>query len=227
MKMQEWGKSLGTDYWLSFADVETVGISTDDLITNFGWTQTTITATASDHLGDLLLPADIGVPGHGLTAGASSLLLSPLGFGGPAHYEFFKYQMGYAPTKLRARFLAAMTVHTANENTSGWGFAFGSPLTATNDLAFVYTDGTNFSIKNAGTGAGNVDVGAADDAVWHYFDIIITQDGSTVVGAIEWFIDAVSQGVIDLNADSWPALFGMSAATTNRPGLAKAHIWYE
>ena len=226
-RMQDWATSLGTDYWLSFADVETIGAAGDDLITDFGWTQTTVTATAGDGLADLLSATDVGAPGHGLTTALNSLLLSPLGFGGPAHYNFFKAQMGYAPSRLCVEFMGAMTVHSANENLSGWGLCFATPLTATNDLAFIYTDATNFSIKNIGTGAGNVDAGAADDAAWHIFKIVCTQDGSTVVGAIEWFIDGTSQGVIDLNADKWPAAFAMSATTTNRPALAWAHIWYE
>jgi hypothetical protein len=130
--------------------------------------------------------------------------------------------MGYAPTKLCAEFWAAMTVHSANETTSGFGFSTGSPATDTNHIAYIYTNGTNWHIRGTpGTGAFD-DAGAADDASWHKFKIVITSGGTT-----EWFIDGTSQGTITLVTDLYPTALAMHALTTNRPGIASGHVWYE
>jgi len=121
-------------------------------------------------------------------------------------------------------FWGAMTVHSAAELDSGWGFVEdgGSPATAADALAFIYTDNTNFAIQSNGSIVGSV--GAADDALWHKFRLEFDFNGF-----LTWWIDGALQqrNSVTITADQWPAKFGFAAGTTNRPGLGLAHVYYD
>ena len=88
-------------------------------------------------------------------------------------------------------------------------------------MAWIFTDGANFTLRSA----ADSDAGAADDALWHIFKIVVSAGGTS--DTIEWFIDGTSQGTIDRQTDLWPCSFGMHALTTNRPGLGWVHIYYK
>jgi hypothetical protein len=215
---QHWGSDLGTDYWFNAAG----GVTAADgvQLSKHGWNLVSLGETDASADADFLSSSDIGTPIQLLTNASGDLIESPAVFGDYIHGEGAAAFLGYSPTIMNVEFYAAMTVHSANENRSGWGLieAAGSVATAADQMAFIYTDGTNFTIRSAAAS----DAGAADDATWTRFKMIVTA-GST----IEWFIDGTSQGTLAVQADLWPCSFGMHALTTNRPALGWVHIWYE
>lgn len=227
VKGAEWGHSFGTDYWLHInpgLDIAgAASTATGDELAENGWTATSLVNTAGSGA-DFLSTADRGTPNHLLTNATADLLKSPAIFGDYDHLYFAKQALGYEPTKLIAEFLGAMTVHTADEPRSGWGFIEdgGSPATEADQLAFISTDGTNFQI---GGNAGTPINGQTDDANWHVFRIELNR----ATGLVTWAIDSVSQVMsttLAITGDEFPACFGFHALTTNRPALGTTHIWY-
>ena len=219
LKAQDWNRAAGTDFWY-FGGPASHGAAGDDLITDFGWTATSITSTQGT-LADLLSSADVGTPNISALDAASDLLVSPTIFGDYAHGLQASKILGYYPTRLCLEVYANFSVATANETTSGVGLSTGTPLTAGNHIAYIISNGTNFLLRNA---AGTTDAGAAVDNVFHLWKIV-----ATTASTIEWFIDGTSQGTLALTADLFPTAFaaGIVAAGTNRVNIAQAHVWYE
>lgn len=206
-----------TDFW--YVD-HAAGVAADELITDYGWTTTALSYTTTGG-GDLLASADTGSPNITILETANDLLLGPVLFGDYAHGLQAASILGYTPTTLNLEVYAAFTTNTGAETIGGFGFSTGSSLTATNHVAFIYSDGTNFAMRGTdGTGA-LTDVGAAKDVAYHLWKIVLTAGGSA-----EWFIDGVSQGTITLKTDMFPTAFSASVTTTNELGLAFAHAWY-
>jgi hypothetical protein len=219
----DWNRVLGTDYHAQFGP-ESITSATGRLLSDQGWVTTSLVETAGTGQ-DFLSESDRAAPPHILTDASGDLIQSPAVFGGAEHRRFFERQMGYAPTKLVVEFTGAMTVHSADETRSGWGVVeAGGTIGVDNDaLAYIRTDGTNFICRSA----GDADTGAADDAAWHRFRIEFSNNVAAGTNMVEWFIDGVSQGTLDLQTDLFPCSFGMHALTTNRPALANVDIWYE
>ena len=216
-----WTRSSGTDYWIK-AGVGVAGIAADEALTDYGWTLTSITSTAGT-LADLLTSAGVGTPNIMALDAASDLLLSPSMFGDYAGGLQAGQILGYTPTTLNLETYANFSVSTAAETTTGFGLSTGSSLTATNHIAFIYSDATNFAMRGTpGTGAFT-DVGAVRDATYHLWRIT-----ATAAGTVEWFIDGTSQGTITLVGDLFPTALSASvvAAGTNRVNIAWAHIYY-
>ncbi len=220
VKAQDWNRSAGTDFWL-LSEAEYAGAASDDLITNFGWTTTSI-ALASPTGGDFLASADVGTPNSLLFGADNDLLQSPTIFGDYAHGLMAGQILGHLPTRLIVEVYAAFTTNSANETRTGFGLteAGGTSGTANDAMAWIHTDGSNFTIRSA----ADSDAGDTDDANFHQFRIVVS---TGTADAIEWFIDGTSQGTMDSQEDLWPCSFGGFSSTTNRISLAFAHIWYE
>ncbi len=218
-----WSRSIGTDYWARFgAGVVSAQATAGELLSDYGWTTTSLVETAATGGGDFLDSADFSVPDHLLTDASADLLESPSIFGDYAGSRAAETILGYAPTALTCEFYGSWTVVTGTSNRSGFGLVQdgGAAGTAVDQLAWIYTDGTNFILRSSGDSS----VGALDDTDWHTWKIVVS-NGSTTA-AIEWFIDGTSQGTLDRLEDQWPVSFGMHALTTNRPAIAWLHIWY-
>jgi len=216
-----WSREVGTDYWFT-AGVGFEGIAADEILTDYGWTATSVAQTAGT-LADLMTSADVGTPNIAALDAASDLLLSPAIFGDYASALRAGAILGYTPTTLNLEVYANFSVATASETTTGFGLSTGSSLTATNHIAFIWGGISNFNIRGTpGTGAFN-DAGAAVDNNFHLWKVTATAGGS-----VEWFIDGTSQGTITLVEDLFPTAFSASvvAAGTNRVNIAWGHIWY-
>lgn len=222
---EEWNRAGGTDYWAFFGpESTTAAAGSSALITDSGWIVTSLAETAGAGA-DFLATGDRTAPAHILTDAATDALQSPSIFGDYGHAQMAAAILGYQPTRLVCEFYGAMTVHSANETISGWGFleAGGAGANAADHMAFIFTDGTNFTIRSA----ADSDAGAADDALWHTFKIVMSNTVAAGTDMVEWFIDGTSQGTMDLQTDLFPVSFSMYATTTNRPGLAWVHVFYE
>lgn len=217
---RDWSQAIGTDYWAKFGVGSTTAATT---LASFGWTVTALTETAATGAGDFMSSSDIGVPDHVLTDASGDLLQSPSMLGGYEGFLAAEDILGYPPTKLHVEFFGAFTVVTGTSNRSGFGLTEdgGTAGVAADELAWIYTDGTNFTIRSD----ADSDAGALDNVNWHLWKISVSTGSAT--DAVEWFIDGTSQGTMDRKTDEWPASFGMHALTTNRPGLSWVHAWYE
>lgn len=217
-----WETELGTDYWARFGIRSTIAETNGAALSENGWTTTSLVETAMSGAGDFLSSSDIGIEAHVLTDATGDLLQSPSVFGGNGHAQAAAAILGYTPTQMSVEFFASFTVVTGTSNRSGFGLTEdgGTAGVSADELAWIYTDGTNFTIRSD----ADSDVGALDNTDWHIWKIVVATGSAT--DAVEWFIDGSSQGTMDRKTDEWPVSFGMHALTTNRPALSWVHIWY-
>lgn len=239
----KWAHELGTDYWLhpteGLDQAQAAATTVGPLLAENGWVATSLVNTAgsgADFRGGTFTPGvgknrdgsfvDTGTPSHFLTNASGDLLQSPAMFGNADDMEAAAELAGMRnlPNILGCSFWGAMTVHTAAELNSGWGFteAGGSPDTAADAVAVIYTNNANFALQTNGSLVGAVQ--DADDALWHKFRIEIDFNGFTT-----WWIDGALQqrNAVAITTDVFPCSFGFHALTTNRPGLGLTHVYYD
>lgn len=231
-KGADWGSNVGTDYWLMFNSgqdlLAAASTATTEELAEAGWVATSLVNTAGSGA-DFASSSDKGTPGHALTDASADLLSSPAIFGDYVHMYAAMRMLGRdtLPRFLVADFWGAMTVHSADEPRSGWGFIEdgGSPATEADQLAFISTDATSFQIS--GNAATPVDL-VADDGSWHLFQIALDRETSKVWAAIDGttYLTPASSTTLAITGDEFPAKFGFHALTTNRPALGQTHIYY-
>lgn len=223
---QHWAFEAGSDYWLipgpDMLTAEDTG--SQQQIVEWGWTGADNVETAGAGA-DFMSAAD-RAPNHILTDGSGDILGTPAIFGDYDHARMAADIVGMKglPTDLICDFNGFMSVHSADEPTSGWGlFEDGATLsTEADQLAFISSDSANFQLA-ANAGAGDLtDTGDTDDALWHDFRIRLNLADDLAY----WYIDGTLQGSVAITSDEAPYKFGMHALTTNRPGLGIVHIWY-
>lgn len=214
-----WATDLGTDYiWTpgTMTDLNAGGTA-GGLMTGRGWVTTSLTF-ATPSANDFISSADaIGHAGV-LTDASGDILRSPIMFGDYNHARAVQQILGYLPTSLVLEVGADFTVASANETQTAFGFLEdgGTASVANDHLAAIYSDATNFGLRS---GAAS-DAGAVVDNAYHVWKIVVNST------QVEWFIDAVSQGTIALEADEWPVSFFAHSLTTNRFNLGWVHIYY-
>ena len=230
---KQWAEQIGSDYWLVTNPGIDIGIADSDTdpgaqlgLAAHGWTATSLVNTAGA-AADFASSADAANPNHLLTNADGDLLDSPAIFGEYGHMSAVQKMLGMPdlPRYLVCEAYAAMTVHSADEQDSivcGFIEDGGTPITAADILVGVITDGTNFYLAGAGS---DIDAGAADDALWHWFKIALDR----VSGKFHWSIDGTIQGtdVGTIIGDEFPVSFGFAAGVTNRPALSIAHVYYD
>ena len=220
----DWAEAAATDYWANFGS--TVGVPGNAIgdLDLYGWTTGGFSHTIGT-LAGMLDAADPGTTGGVNFDAVSDHLRSPFIFGDYAHGQLVAGLLGHDPTRLVMECYARFAAN-ANEEETGFGFVeAGSavPFVKAGLMALVTSDGTNFSLE----GAGDLDAGSADNLNPHLFRIAV-DTGTT--DAIEWFIDGVSQGTMDSQANLWPVAWGAStkaASGTNNPVISWVHIFYE
>lgn len=223
-----WAFEAGTDFWL-IPGPDTVSVEdsgSQEQLLEWGWTISTAPVDTAGAGADFMSSAG-RAPNHFLTDTNGDVFATPAIFGDYDHaWQAMEVAgMRIMPKELVLEFMGAMTVHTADEPRSGWGFIEdgGSAATEADQLAFISSDSSNFQLAaNAGAGA-LTDAGAADDADWHLFKIRLVLADSLAY----WYIDGTLQGSIAITASEFPCKFGMHALTTNRPGLGITHIYYD
>lgn len=234
-----WAHEMGTDYWLHMTSgldqAAAASTATGDELAENGWISTSLVNTVGAG-GDFgAIGDDTRTENHFLTNASGDLLESPRMFGTYGHMRAASDLIGAKrmPNFLIARFWGAMTVHSADEPRSGWGFFedAGSVATEAVQAGFISTDGTSFQI--GADAATPVDM-QADDALWHEFVIVLDVDNVKAYGYIDptWRPDEVpplgqALGSIALAADEVPYGFGFHALTTNRPALGLTHVYYD
>lgn len=225
MQGRFWSLEMGTDYWAQFGIKSTIASANNSLevLSDYGWTTTSLVETVSSGAGDFLSTSDFGIPAHVLTDATGDLLQSPSMFGDGAASEAAAQILGHTPTLMACEFYGSFTVVTGTSNRSGFGLTElgGTAGVAADELAWIFTDGTNFTIRSD----TDSDAGALDDTDWHTWKIEVST--GSAMDAVRWYIDGTSQGTMDRKTDEWPASFGMHALTTNRPAISWVHIWYE
>lgn len=221
-----WAFEAGTDYWLipgpDMNAAEDTG--SQEQLPEWGWTSTSLVDTAG--AGADFMSSSDRAPNHILTNATGDILGSPAIFGDYDHaYQAQQIaKMTGLPTDLIVDFAMSMTVHSADEPTSGVGlFEDGATIsTEADQLAFISSDSANFQLAaNGGVGA-LTDTGDTDDADWHNFRIRLNLADDLAY----WYIDGTLQGSVAITADEAPFKFGMHALSTNRPALGIVHIWY-
>src|SRR3990167_5490802 len=233
-----WAHEIGTDYWLQMTSgldqAGAASTATGDELAENGWIATSLVNTVGaggdfGSLGDTTR-----TPNHFLTDASADLLESPRMFGDYAHMRAAADLAGMSdlPRFLIARFWGAMTVHSADEQRSGWGFFEDAGAVGTEAVqqGFISSDGTNFQI---GANAGTPDDLVADDAVWHDFVIVLAVTEQKAYGYVDptWRFGSpplgAALGSVDITADEAPYFLGFHALTTNRPALGLTHVYYE
>ena len=219
----DWGEMAGTDYW--FVPGSSMTGATTFLLSSRGWTTTSMVLTEGS-AADFMSAADVGTPRTALTNATGDLLQSPAIFGDYNHARIAQIIMGEAilPRFLICDMYAAFTVASADEEQTAMGLfdAGGTISTAADQLAAISSDSANFLIHNG----ADEDTGAAVDNAYHWWRIQIDRSISAVTNGVQWFMDGVSQGTIDREADLFPCYWGLHSLTTNRISLAVAHIYY-
>ena len=219
-----WTRSAGTDYWANFGPTF-AGIAADELLTNYGWTLTTPPTYTQGSLADLLSSADVGTPNIAAVDTAGDYFTGPQVFGDYEHGLLAGQFLGYMPTKLCFEAYGNFAATGGNETVSGFGLCTGDSLTATNHVAFIYSNSANFCIRGTpGTGT-YVDVGAAADASYHHWRIV-----AKATGTVDWYIDGVLQGSITLVTDLFPTGVSgsvLAATGVNFFNLGWLRVWYE
>lgn len=224
---EKWNRDGGTDFWAVWGpEVITAAVGSSALITDSGWTATSMVETAGTGA-DLIASGDRTSPAHVLTDAASDLLQSPAIFGDYMHAQVAAGILGYQPTLLVAEFGFNFTVGTANETATAIGFveAGGSIVTAADAMATIFSDGTNFKLRSgASTGAAGPAVGAA----WRVGKITLDNSVAAGTNMVTATIDGVAVPAINLQTDLFPVSFGMGvvAVGTNRIGSSYWHIYY-
>jgi hypothetical protein len=218
-----WQSEAATDFWvlaLSADPVTASGATNLSGLDSYGWVTNNLSIIAADG-GTFLDPTDVATTAIDFGA-TGDRLQSPYMFGDYSHGLLAGQILGHLPTRLIVEVYAAFTTHSSDENRTGFGLvkATGSGATAADQVAWIYTDNTNFQLRSS----ADSDAGDTDDGDFHQFRIVVSK-GTT--DAVEWFIDGTSQGTMDLEIDKCPWAFACHTLTNNRISLAWAHLWYE
>ena len=223
----KWGTNIGTDFWFIAGANGNQTASGNNLLTDGGWTATSVTSTAGS-AADFGSSSDPGTPGHMLTNAASDLIQSPAIFGS---YDHMHAAAAIAGMKSLPRYLcmdayAQFSVFSADEVTSNLGFVEdgGSIVVAADIMASFYSKGTGttFNIQsNAAVVTGLVSA----DSSWNWFRILMDRQ----TGYSLCYVDGVYNGTIAVTADEFPVAFGagVGAGGTNRIQLNQVHIFYD
>ncbi len=219
-----WDDASGSDFFFKPSAAQISGTGNAEDLGDRGWTVTGLAGQFVSGVGaNFLDPDNKGVPAHYVTTAALDLLQSPPLFGNWVDGQQAAHHLGGNPTTLTFEFWATFSVESNNETATGLGLADagGSNIVATDAIAMIVSNGSNFLCRSS------VDsiVGAAADTALHLFKIVF-KPGTT--DAIEWFIDGVSQGTLDLRTGEFPISWGggVQSGGSNRVLIGQCEAFY-
>jgi hypothetical protein len=228
---RDWAYKVGTDYlWLPSTNTALITSGTaGEVLSEFGWVTTALSFGAPVG-GDFLSSADVGATDaqNAILLGATAdIVRSPVIFGDYMHARAVQQILGYFPTKLTLETYAALTVRSANETQTAFGFLIGggTASVAADHTAAITSNGTNVLLRSEPAGGALTDNGGTIGVVgagYHMWKI--TLDATN----IEWFMDGTSQGTISMSTvtEEFPVSFFGHALTTNRINIGFIHIYY-
>ena len=216
-KHTDWINGVYTDYWLAPGP--------GALTATTGFTFTSLVATVGSGA-DLMSSTDVGTPAAIETNATGDLLQSPAIFADYSHALAAAKIMGMnnrLPTKFVVEMYVSWPVASADEDQSAIGlFEDGATIsTAADQLAVVYSNGVNFLFKN-GAGTGTV-TGPVIATTPKLYKMVLDK----TAGDIKCFVDNTYYAALTLEADEFPAYFGLHSLTTNTIALHWAHLWYD
>jgi hypothetical protein len=219
---QDWGSAAGTDFWAVFGDLTLVPTDSSDLDL-YGWVEAGTWVHLAGSAADLLSSADVGTTGGAHIDTAGDAIRSPFIFGDYAHARMVEGILGYTPTELNMECYARFNADPGDDEDTGFGFVeagAATPFVKAGLMAFITSDGTNFSLESGAAAAAGDD---ADDTAAHLWRIQFTSS------AINWYVDGTLQtNTLALQTDLFPVAWGASvgAGGTGDPVINWVHIWY-
>lgn len=221
----KWAVSPGTDFWIYAAANGQGTASGNNLLTDGGWTTTSIASYAAGSAADFMTPSDVGTISRYTTDAAADLIQSPAIFGSYDHAHMAAVICGQRslPRYLIMDAYALMSVLSADEVTSNLGFVEdgGSIVVAADTMATFYSKGTGTTF-NLQSNAAVVTGLVANDTNPHWFRIVLDKG----TGYAKYYVDGVYAGTTAITNDEFPVAFGAGNGTTNRWQLNQAHIFY-
>lgn len=226
----KWGVSVGTDYWMTASANGQGTASGNNLLTDGGWTTTSIAAYADGTAADFLTKADVGTPANYTTDAAADLVSGPAIFGDYlfGHAASVLVGVNYLPRFLIADFGALLSTASADEQTTNLGFVVngGSPVTSANQVASINSDGTNFRFQTGATRFTNSNNVAVDN-LFHWFRIVIDRLGANATtGTLSAYVDGTLIATGALVDDRMPVKVGWGNGVTNRVQMSQVHVFY-
>lgn len=221
----KWAVQLGTDYWIQ-ASVNGQGTASgNNLLTDGGWTATSIAAYADGSAADFMSRSDPGTPGQYTQDAQNDTLESPAIFGDYVHAHAAAVMMGM---KSLPRFLimdayARFSVVANDEPTTAIGFAEdgGAILTAADNMAAISSNGTSWVIQS--NSSENLSGAVAVSTAPTWFRIVMDRANSLSYG----YANGSLIGSIAITSDEFPVSFGAgSGGANNLIQLSQAHIFY-
>lgn len=221
----KWSVQVGTDYWM-YAAVNGQGTASgQNLLTDGGWTTTSIAAYAAGSAADFMSRSDPGTPGQYTQDAQNDLIESPSIFGSydHAHAAAVIVGMRSLPRYLVCDAYARFSVVANDEPTTAIGFVEdgGSIVTAADNMACISSNGTSWVIQSNGSENLSGAVAVSTSPTW--FRILLDQKTSTSYA----YANGTLIGSIAITADEFPVSFGAgSGGANNLVQLNQAHIFY-
>lgn len=221
----KWGVCVGTDFWI-YASANGQGTASgQNLLTDGGWTATSIAAYADGSGADFISKSDVGTPSEYTQNAQNDLLESPAIFGDYAHAHAAAVIVGQRslPRYLIMDAYARFSTVANDQPTTAIGFVEdgGSIVTAADNMAAISSNGTSWVIQSNGSENLSGAVAVSTSPTW--FRIVLDKNTNTAYG----YANGTLIGSIAITADEFPVAFGAgSGGANNLVQLNQAHIFY-
>lgn len=221
----KWSTQAGTDFWIMAGANNQGTAGAVNLLTDGGWTATSIAAYAAGSGADFLSKDDPGTPAEYTQDAQNDLLESPAMFGDYAHAHAAAVIAGQRrlPNFLVMDAYARFSVVANDEPTTCIGFAEdgGSIITAADNMAAISSNGTYWVIQSNASENLSGAVAISTSPTW--FRIVLDKRNSTSYA----YANGSLIGSIAITADEFPVSFGAgSGGANNFVQLNQAHIFY-
>lgn len=221
----KWAVQAGTDFWILASANGQGTASGQNLLTDGGWTATSIAAYADGAAADFMSRSDPGTIAQYTQNAQNDLLKSPAIFGSYAHAHAAAVIAGMRslPRYLVCDAYAQFSVVANDEPTTCIGFVEdgGSIVTANDSLGCISSNGTSWVVQANGSENLSGAVAISTSPTW--FRILMDVKQNLVYA----YANGTLIGSIAITADEFPVAFGAgSGGANNLIQLNQAHIFY-